>query len=77
MFLINIYISVCIKDFDKAKLKRKLKENIFCKGFFKNRFFHKISTSMDSAVRHRQVPKTIVGQSGGLGLHFLFNEKLP
>ena len=34
MFLTNIYISFCIKDFDKAKLKRKLKENIFCKGYF-------------------------------------------
>ena len=78
MFLINIYISFCIKDFDKGKVKRKLKENIFCKGFFlKNGFFHKISTLMDSTVRHRQAPRTSVGQSEGLGLHFLFNEKLP
>ena len=39
VFLINIYVSFCIKDFDKAKLERKSKENVFCTGFFEKQIF--------------------------------------
>ena len=63
MFLINIYISFFIKDFDNAELKRKLKENIFCNGFL-----HKISTSMDSAIGLLLKVDAIAYVSGNFGL---------
>ena len=70
MFLINVYISFCIKYFDKWKLNRKLNENNSCNGFFwKNRFFHKISTSMDSAVGLLLKVDAIAHVSGNFGLY--------
>ena len=69
MFLTNIYISFCIKDFDKPKLISKLKEINFCTGFLlKNIFFHKISTSMDSAIGLLLKVDTIAYVSGNFGL---------
>ena len=44
-------------------------ENIFCNGFFlKNRFFHKISTSMESAIGLLLKVDAIVHVSGNFGL---------
>ena len=39
MSQIDIYISLCMKDFDKAKLKRKLKNSFFVKDFFEKNFY--------------------------------------
>ena len=63
-----------LKTFVKQKLKKK---QILYRIFLNNWIFHQISTLMDSLIRHRQAPGTSVGQSGGLGLHLLFSEKLP
>ena len=79
MFQINIYISFCMKDFNKAKLKRKLKENIFCKWFFwKIIFLRKFSTSMDWAICLLLKIDSIAYLSGNFGLQvrivFTFNK---
>ena len=56
------------------------KKTNLVKDFLKYEFANKFQLSWiqpSGTVRHRQAPKTSVGQLRGLGLHFLFSEKLP